>query len=147
MGEDDEVRTADVWRGFDGPAAVAWTRVLRTHWPSWPGMTAIRAVSAGLAEGRPAPLPEWAARAREAERAGFSPGLYERLQIALDAIPAVELPAHPDNEPDPRWPVHTIRAFDAVLWGDWPWLVGAGWRDEEAARLLLEARQALDRPA
>ena len=134
-----------VWTGFSRTRAVEWSRVLRMHWPDWPGAEAMWAVTTGLREGRPAALEQWAERARHAEAIGFDPRTYDRLHRALDAVPAVEHPAHPDNEPDPRWPVHTIRAFDPVLWGDWPWLVETGWADEEAVRLLLTAQEALQR--
>ncbi|WP_147392070.1 hypothetical protein [Amnibacterium setariae] len=128
-----------LWRGFTRERAVAWTRVLRMHWPTWPGASAMWLLSTALQEGRPAALVEWADRAREAEEAGFTPALYDRLHRALDAMPAIDHPGHPDNAPDPRWPAHVIRAFDPRLWGDWPWLVASGWSDEEAVRLLLAA--------
>jgi hypothetical protein len=134
---------AGLWRGFSRERAVEWTRVLRMHWPSWPGATAMWLLSTGLQEGRPAGLADWVERAREAEAAGFPPDRYDRLHRALDAIPAIEHPSHPDNAPDPRWPVHSIRRFDAAVWADWPWLVDAGWDDEEAARLLLAAQDLL----
>lgn len=132
-----------LWGGFDRDRALAWTRVLRVHWPSWPGATAMWLLSTALQEGRPAGLADWVERARLAEETGFSPETYDRLHRALDAIPAVEHPSHPDNAPDPRWPVHSIRLFDAAMWADWPWLVAAGWDDEEAARLLLSAKDVL----
>jgi hypothetical protein len=133
-----------VWHGFDLAEALDWTRVLRMHWPDWPGPAALWSISVGLQEGRPTALPDWVERARTAEAIGFTPALYDRMHRALDAIPAVEHAAHPDNAPDPRWPVHTIRAFDATMWSDWPWLVGSGWSDEEATRLLLSARELLE---
>lgn len=129
-----------LWAGFSRERAVEWTRVLRVHWPSWPGATAMWLLSTALQEGKPAGLADWADRAREAEEAGFDPERYDRLHRALDAIPAVDHPSHPDNAPDPRWPVHSIRAFDAVVWTDWPWLVESGWSDDEAVRLLLTAQ-------
>jgi hypothetical protein len=134
---------AGLWKGFAPDRALAWTRVLRVHWPSWPGATAMWMLSTALREGRPAGLADWALRARVAEETGFGPDTYDRLHRALDAIPAVEHPAHPDNDPDPRWPVHSIRLFDPAMWRDWPWLVASGWEDEEAARLLLAAKEAL----
>lgn len=136
-----------VWDGFPRDRALAWTRVLRMHWPDWPGMTAMRTVTTALEAGRPAALDAWAVRARQAEALGFTPALYDRLHRALDEIPAVDHPAHPDNDPDPRWPVHTIRAFDALLWSDWPWLVDSGWTDDEAAHLLLVSRTLAAPPA
>ena len=142
--EDDGGATMRLWAGFPPERAIQWSRVLRVHWPSWPGAPAMWRITAGLAHGRPAAERAWAERAREAEDAGLTPALYDRLQLALDAIPAVEHPAHPDNAPDPRWPVHTIRPFDAALWLDWPWLAARGWSDEEAARLLLTGRELLD---
>jgi hypothetical protein len=133
---------AGLWKGFAPDRALAWTRVLRVHWPSWPGATAMWMLSTALQEGRPAGLADWALRARVAEDSGFGPDAYDRLQRALDAIPAVEHPAHPDNDPDPRWPVHAIRRFEPAVWADWHWLVASGWDDEEAARLLLAAQEA-----
>jgi hypothetical protein len=132
-----------LWDGFSDERALEWTRVLRMHWPSWPGATAMWLLSTGLQEGRPAALADWVDRAREAEQAGFTPAQYDRLHRALDAIPAVEHPSHPDNDPDPRWPVHAIRHFDPAVWADWPWLVRSGWKDEEAVRLLLTAGDLL----
>lgn len=132
-----------LWTGFSADRALAWTRVLRMHWPTWPGATALWTITTGLQEGRPADLADWVQRARDAEQVGFTPQQYDRLHRALDAIPAVDHPAHPDNEPDPRWPVHAIRVFDPAAWADWPWLVGAGWDDEEAATLLLTAQDLL----
>lgn len=146
-GVDDTWATVPGWFGIPRERALEWTRVLRVHWPSWPGPTAMWQVTTGMQEGRPAELPEWADRAREAEGLGFTPALYDRLHLALDAIPAVEVPAHPDNEPDPRWPAHVIRAFDPGLWSDWPWLVESGWSDEEAVRLLLADRDLRSPPA
>jgi hypothetical protein len=87
-----------LWQGFPHERAVAWTRVLRVHWPNWPGATAMWQVTTALQEGRPATLAEWAARAREAEDAGYTPELYDRLHRTLDAIPAIEHPSHPDND-------------------------------------------------
>lgn len=136
-------RDERLWEGFSPRRALAWSRVLRVHWPTFPGMSALWAISIGLDEGVPAAITAWAERARVAEAVGFTPESYERLQQSLDDIPAVELPAHPDNDPDPRWPAHAIRAFDARLWSDWPLLVDLGWDDEEAVRLLLAARDAL----
>ncbi|WP_375389115.1 hypothetical protein [uncultured Amnibacterium sp.] len=135
--------SAELWRGFSPDQALDWTRVLRMHWPSWPGATAMWLLSTGLQEGKPAGLPDWVERARQAELAGFTPQRYDRLHRALDAVPAVEHPSHPDNAPDPRWPVHLIRLFDAAMWADWPWLIGSGWKDEEAVRLLLTAKDLL----
>lgn len=132
-----------VWEGFSHRRALEWSRVLRVHWPSWPGMDAMRRLTVALADGVPVGLPDWVTRARTAEALGFSPAAYDRLQLALDAIPAIEHVAHPDNEPDPRWPVHTIRAFEPQLWSDWPLLVDLGWDDQEAVLLLLSAREAL----
>lgn len=134
---------AELWQGFSPDQALTWTRVLRMHWPSWPGATAMWLLSTALQAGEPAGLADWADRARQAEEAGFTPERYDRLHRALDAIPAIEHPAHPDNDPDPRWPVHSIRLFDAAMWTDWPWLVDAGWHDEEAALLLLAAKDLL----
>lgn len=131
------------WQGFSLGAALEWSRVLRVHWPTWPGFASIRAVSAGLGAGVPAAVSEWAERARTAAALGFTAASYDRLQTALDEIPAIEHPAHPDNEPDPRWPEHAIRPFDAALWSDWPLLVDFGWTDDEAVRLLLDARRVL----
>jgi len=128
---------AELWHGFSPDQALAWTRVLRMHWPSWPGATAMWLLSTALQEGRPAGLADWVERARQAAFAGFTPEQYDRLHRALDGIPAIEHPSHPDNDPDPRWPVHSIRLFEAAAWADWPWLVETGWSDEEAARLLL----------
>ena len=132
-----------VWTGFSRNRAVEWTRVLRVHWPSWPGTAEMLRLTADLREGLPASVESWAERARTAEAIGFVPATYDRLHRALDAMPAVEHPAHPDNEPDPRWPVHTIRAWDPELWWDWLWLVDSGWSDEDAAGLLLTARELL----
>ncbi|MFD1722996.1 hypothetical protein [Amnibacterium endophyticum] len=132
-----------LWEGFTPEGALAWSRVLRMHWPSFPGMSTLWAISIGLDEGVPAGVDAWVERARVAEAVGFSPGSYDRLQRTLDEIPAVELPAHPDNAPDPRWPAHAIRGFEPALWSDWPLLVGLGWSDEEAVRLLLTARDVL----
>ncbi len=132
-----------VWLGFTRSRAIEWSRVLRVHWPNWPGAEAMWQLTTALGEGVPAALTEWADRARTAEALGFSPAAYDRLQLALDAIPAIEHVAHPDNEPDPRWPGHTIRAFEPELWSDWPLLVALGWDDQEAVLLLLSAREAL----
>ncbi len=128
-----------VWEGFSREQALAWTRVLRVHWPDWPGAAIMWMLSNALKEGVPAALETWADRARRAEAVGFSPELYDRMQRALDEIPAVEHPTHPDNDPDPRWPIHTIRPFAAATWQDWPWLVEQGWTDQEAVTLLLTA--------
>lgn len=132
-----------VWEGFTRARALEWSRVLRVHWPNWPGAETMWQLTTALGRGVPAALTEWAARARTAEALGYSPAAYDRLQLALDAIPAIEHVAHPDNDPDPRWPVHTIRAFEPQLWSDWPLLVDLGWDDQEAALLLLSAREAL----
>lgn len=137
-GESDEgAATLRVWHGVPRSRALEWTRVLRTHWPSWPGPEALWRVTTDLADGRPTLLADWAERARDAQGFGFTPALYDRLHVALDEIPAIEHRSHPDNDPDPRWPAHVIRPFDARRWADWPWLVGSGWADDEAARLLL----------
>ena len=139
MADDDREVRLRTWAGFDLPDALEWSRVLRQHWPTWPGMAAVRQVTLDLERGRPAALPEWAEHARRAEAIGFTPSHYDRLHRVLDALPPFEHPAHPDNDPDPRWPGHTIRVFEPRVWSDWPWLVQAGWSDEEATTLLLAA--------